>query len=460
MNVPKFGVVIFLVVCVGCSDNKIPYMEEIQVTSGRYGHMINPIQIFSPDDEWIVYDTRNDQTHIGQTCCIEKVNVRSGEVVKLYSAPDQTPYGPGVGAVAWHPHNPRMIFIHGLLNCDVSRPYGFTRRFGALLHDSAPGRIAHAEARKISLPLVEGALRGGTHAYSWSSDGEWISFTYNDFLLEQLEKNDPAHYRDLRTIGVMAPVRKVTIEEESAENFSGQYFAVVAATVTPDPQPGSDEIEKAFDECWVGKDGYVNSEGVRQRRAVAFQGTVKSVNDSLVTEVFIADIPDDITVSGDQPLCGTPVSRTTVPRGLIQRRLTFTENRKFPGIQGPRCWLRSSPDGASIYFLMKDNQGIVQIFEVPSAGGEPRQVTSLEHSIQAQFNVSPDGKSIALIAGNSIWLTDIISGKTRRLTACRRDEEAPVLAVVWNNGGNSLAFNKYVPAAGDWYLQIFRIDLH
>lgn len=435
-------------------------MDEIQVTHGPYGHMINPIQVFSPNDEWIVYDTRNDQTHISRTCCIEKVNVRSGEIVKLYAAPDQTLYGPGVGAVAWHPRDPKMIFIHGLMNCNASLPYGFTRRFGALLDERVPGEITHAEARKISPPLVEGALRGGTHAYSWSGDGEWLSFTYNDFLLEQLERSDPVRFKDLRTIGVMAPMRKVMVEEESAENFSGQYFAVVAATVTSDPRAGSDEVEKAFDECWVGKEGYIKSDGVRQQRAIAFQGTVRSLNDSLVTEVFIADIPDDITVSGEQPLCGTPGTRPTVPRGLIQRRLTFTEDRKYPGIQGPRCWLRASPDGASIYFLMKDDHGIVQIYAVPSVGGTLRQMTSLNHSIQAQFNVSPDGNYIALIADNSIWLAGVTSGKVQRLTAGRSDEEAPVLAVVWNNGGNSLAFNRYVQTGDNRYLQIFRIDLN
>ena len=58
-------------------------MREVQLTNGPYGHMLNSIQIFSADDQWIVYDTRNDQTHIGQTCCIEKVHVNTGEIVRL-----------------------------------------------------------------------------------------------------------------------------------------------------------------------------------------------------------------------------------------------------------------------------------------------------------------------------------------------------------------------------------------
>ncbi|MBA4167878.1 MAG: DUF3748 domain-containing protein, partial [Chitinophagaceae bacterium] len=39
--------------------------KERQLTSGETGHTINPAQIFSPIGQWIVYDTRNDDTGIG-----------------------------------------------------------------------------------------------------------------------------------------------------------------------------------------------------------------------------------------------------------------------------------------------------------------------------------------------------------------------------------------------------------
>ncbi len=35
---------------------------------------------------------------------------------------------------------------------------------------------------------------------------------------------------------------------------------------------GSDEIDKAFDEGWIGTNGYRKSDGSRQHRAIAFQG--------------------------------------------------------------------------------------------------------------------------------------------------------------------------------------------
>lgn len=434
-------------------------MQERQLTKAQYGHTLNHTQVFSPDDQWVVYDTRNHDTHISRTCCIEKVNVGSGEVVRLYSTANQTIHGPGVGAAAWNPQEEKVIFIHGLLNCDERNPYGFSRRFGAVVDVNRPGAITHAEARTVDV-LVPGALRGGTHAHSWSGDGEWISFTYNDFIIGKLEASGEK-VKDLRTIGVMSPARKVKLPSETAENFSGQYFSVVAATVTEHPRPGSDEIERAFDECWIGTDGYVKPDGSRQKRAVAFQGQVRDANDSLVTEVFVADIPNDITGSEKGgPLEGTLSSRPSVPKDLVQRRLTFTSDRKFPGLQGPRFWLRSSPDGSLIYFLMKDDDGVVQVWSVPAKGGNVERVTNLKHSVQSQFNVNPDGKSIVFVADNSIWITDLSNGASRRITPAYDLAGVPIGAVMWNHRGNMLVYNRYVPAGTERYLQIFTLQVN
>ncbi|MEO6107379.1 MAG: DUF3748 domain-containing protein [Cyclobacteriaceae bacterium] len=435
-------------------------IDEVQLTFGAYGHMLNSDQVFSPDGEWVVYDTRNDITHIGRTCCLEKVNIKTGEIVKLYASPDQTIHGPGVGAAAYNPLSNKIIFIHGLFNCTAEKPYGFTRRFGALLREENPKKIIHSEARTIQMPFIPGSLRGGTHAHTWSGDGKWISFTYNDFIMEKLG-SEQGVVKDLRTIGVMAPQKKVLVPDENAENFSGEYFSVVTATVTETPKPGSDEIEKAFDECWIGKDGYMKKDGSRQKRAVAFQGHVRLDDGSLATEIFVTDIPDDITQAlPGKPIEGSLTLRPGVPAGLHQRRVTFTASNKFPGVQGPRFWLRSSPDGQLLYFLMKDHNGIVQVFEVATRGGDPRQVTHYEESIETQFNLSPDGKKLTAIAGNCIWLTDVNNGKSRMLSAPSSEDDAPVLGVLWSNKGNLLVYNRFVNTGNARYLQIFRIDLN
>lgn len=444
---------------VGSKQNQEFIMKETILTKGNHGHTLNSAQVFSPDDQWILYDTRNEDAHIQYTSAIEKVNVETGEVVRIYEVENQTNFGPGVGAVACHPYLYKIIFIHGLLNCNEQMPYGFTRRFGAIVNMSHPSFV-HAEGRTIQEPLIAGTLRGGTHAHTWSGDGEWISFTYNDNLMEVLEKSTAGAVKDLRTIGVMAPLQKVKVSLENLERFSGEYFAVVAATVTEKPRPNSDEIERAFDECWIGKDGYIKSDGVRQKRAIAFQGNVRGADNSVVTEVFVADIPDDITnARKDKPLEGTLKTRPNVPKGLVQRRITFTTSRKYGGIQGPRFRLRSSPDGTHIYFLMKDDKGIVQVFSVPTVGGVVHQITHFEHSIQSQFNVSPDGELLSVVADNSIWLVEIGNGKMIRITKKSNDDEAPVGGVLWSHSGKILAFNRYVNADSNRYLQIIRMDL-
>lgn len=433
-------------------------MQQTILTTGKYGHTLNATQVFSPDDLWIFYDTRNEDSHIQSTGSIEKVNVETGEVVKVYTVEKQTAFGPGIGAVACHPDEDKIIFIHGLFNCDQQHPYGFTRRFGAIIDIKEPSMV-HAEGRAIQEPLVAGALRGGTHAHTWSGDGKRISFTYNDYLMEALEKSTNGAVKDLRTIGVMASIRRVKVSVENDENFSGEYFAVVTATVNEKPEPGSDEIERAFDECWIGNDGYTKVDGTKQNYAIAFQGNVRNAHGAQVTEVFVADIPADVTQPNrGKPLEGTTTTRANVPKGLIQRRITFTTDRKYAGIQGPRFRLRSSPDGRELYFLMKDDSGIVQVFSVPTQGGSVRQITRFDSSIQAQFNVSPDGKRLSVVADNSIWLVDMANGKTVRVTEKTSDEDRPVGGALWSHDGKILVFNRYVRAGDKLYLQIVRMD--
>ena len=424
---------------------------EMQLTNGSYGHFLNSTQVFSPDDEWIVYDTRNDDGGIGVTGSIEMVNAKTGEIKPLYCTQNQTVYGPGVGAATFSPVDQTVLFIHGIRNASQNNPYGFTRRTGVAIHTTAPFEPVFMDARSIIPPFTAGALRGGTHAHSWSGDGQWISFTYNDHIMEQLAKTDSA-VKDLRTIAVMMPEKVSVPDDGTMENNNGEYFSAVVAKVTENPRPGSDEIDKAFDEGWIGRKGYQKADGSWQHRAIAFQGNVRDEKNETVAEVFVTDIPDDITkASPGYPLEGTARTRPNVPQGVLQRRITYTQQ----GIQGPRHWLRTTSDGTLILFMAKDPKGIIQVFGVSPNGGTISQVTFNDFSVQGPINISPDDNYVSYIADNSVYVTGIKNHLSERLTPRSADEDAPFGAAIWSNNGEVLAFNRRVKKGSQKYIQVF-----
>ena len=120
-------------------------------------------------------------------------------------------------------------------------------------------------------------------------------------------------------------------------------------------------------------------------------------------------------------------------------RLTFTMQRKFPGLQGPRHWLRSSPDGSRIGFLVKDDAGIVQLWTASPKGGPPVQVSRNPWSITSAFTWSPDGRRVAHVMDNSVCVTNVNSGATRRITP-RSDDSPRPEACVFSPDGKKIAF--------------------
>jgi Tol biopolymer transport system component len=144
----------------------------------------------------------------------------------------------------------------------------------------------------------------------------------------------------------------------------------------------------------------------------------------------------------------------------VQRRVTFTADRKFPGIQGPRHWLRSSPDGSQIAFLMKDDQGVVQIWLISPNGGTPRQLTHNSWSIASTFTWSADGQYLAQIMDNSVFITDSSTGTGTRLTIRSADDDAPrPEACVFSPDGRRIAYVRRVPRGAGVYNQIFSVEL-
>jgi len=432
-------------------------LSEVQLTNDKENHFLHICQQFSPDNQWLVYDVRGEGTPIPEACCIKMVHTRTGEIRELYTTPSQSAYGPGAAAVTFNPKKNRVLFIHGIFNCDEEKPYYFTRRTGVAVDIENPGIPLFLDARDVVPPFTPGALRGGTHAHAWSADGEWATFTYNDDIMNELSKVENSGALDLRMVGVMAPKGSVVVETDPAEeNNNGELFSVVVTDVVEDPQPGSDEIDRAHEDAWVGVNGYLTSTGQRQHRAVAFLGDVLLENGEKISEVFVSDIPEDITISDpDRPLQGTTTTRPNPPKGTVQRRLTFTHSNKYPGIQGPRHYMRSLPDGSLIFFMMKDEQGRVQIFGVSPNGGAIRPITRNLFSIDEGYVLSPDGLWILYGAQNDVYVTSTVDGTTKKISPDCPANAKGLQSLGWSNDGKMICYNRSVSEGDTSYLQVF-----
>lgn len=235
--------------------------------------------------------------------------------------------------------------------------------------------------------------------------------------------------------------------KQHPREYDGSHYCVLVSETTPQPQPGSDQITRAYEEGWIGGNGYLKPDGQRQRWALAFIGDTLSAAGEKLPEVFIVDLPHhdaDYAKAGARPIQGTEDALPAPPRGVSQRRLTFTGGRRYPGVAtAPRHWLRSSPDGSRIAFLMKDDNGVVQLWTVSPNGGEPHQVTHGEHGVQSAFSWHPQGDRVALVCDNSVMLCDIAGGRMRRLT--QRSAQPPSGdAVVFSPDGKKVAFMREV----------------
>jgi hypothetical protein len=425
---------------------------ERQITFAPHGHILTNAAVWSRDSRRIVYDVRSDPA--GDSFDggrIETVDVETGEVRVLYTSTR----GAKCGAATFNPVADRVVFILGPEEPTPDFTYGPARRRGVMVDEARPGIVIPLDARDLVPPFTPGALRGGSHVHVFSPEGSRVSFTYEDHVLET-----GAGERNQRNVAVALLGHPVHISRAHSRNHDGEAFSVLVTRTSDQPRPDSDEISKAFEDSWIGTYGYLRPDGTRQRWAIAFQGHVDTAISQTISEVFIADLPDDLTVPGDGPLEGTATTRPRPPRGTTLRRLTFTANRKYPGIQGPRHWLRSSPDGSRIAFLMRDDTGIVQLRTVSPNGGEPVQITSNPADITSAFTWSPDGRRIAHVMKNWVCHTDVRSGRTTRLTPRRALELSPrAEACVFSPDGRRIAYVRPVVSGGGVYNQVFVCDV-
>ncbi|AOM41950.1 DUF3748 domain-containing protein [Xenorhabdus hominickii] len=422
--------------------------KEHQITFDSRSHQITNTNIWTPDSQWLVYDVRpNGASFTGLT--IEKIHVDNGQTEAIYQAKD----GAHVGVVTVSQQEPtRYAFIHGPEKPDEQWHYDFHHRRGVIVSDIQPKVAVNIDAMDITPPYTAGALRGGTHVHVFSPDGSRLSFTYNDHVMHEL---DPT--LDLRNVAVAVPLQPVIPTTKHPREYAGSYFSVIVSQTTAHPRPGSDDINRAYEEGWIGQRGYLKDNGQWQRWALAFIGDTRAKNGEKIPEIYLVDLPENdsnYAIAGNQPLEGTETTLPAPPSGVKQRRLTFTHDKRWPGVVNvPRHWLRASPDGSKICFLMKDEKGIVQLWYISPNGGDPVQITHGPDNIQSALSWDSRGRFIACVCDNSVMLCSCQNGEMRRLTE-RTDEAPSADAIVISPDDRYVAFMRDI----EGYRQIFVVE--
>lgn len=415
-----------------------------QITFAPRHHQLTNINTWTPDGQWLVFDVRpSGASFTGKT--IERVNIISGVVEVLYQA-TQSAY---VGVVTVNPVLPeRYVFIHGPENPDAQWHYDFHHRRGVIV---GPDGAHNLDAMDITSPFTPGALRGGSHVHVWSPDGTRVSFTYNDHVLHEY---DPA--QDLRNIGVALPFGPVVPQGHHPRAHAGSHWCALVSHTTASPRPGSDDINRAYEEGWIGDKGYLRNDGTRQRWALAFIGDTLSLNGEKVPELYIVDLPlteQDWKQPGEQPLEGTDTQLPAPPAGVFQRRLTFTHQRRYPGlVTQPRHWVRSNSQGSELAFLLYDERGLAQIGLISPNGGEPRLLTACEQGISSAINWHPSGQWLAFISDGQVMMCNVFDGSCIALTSKQSGISGD--ALVFSPDGKKLAWMQRI--AG--YQQLFITD--
>ena len=389
-----------------------------QLTFAPRHHQLTNTQTWTADSRWLVFDVRpSGASFTGET--IERVNVETGEVEVVYRARE----GARVGVVTVHPAIDRYVFIQGPQHPDAGWQYDFHHRQGVIVQN---GQATNLDAMDITAPYTPGALRGGSHVHVYSPNGQFVSFTYNDHVMHERDVT-----LDLRNVGVAAPFGPVTPKGNHPREYAGLFWSVLVSRTTPTPTPGSDEINRAYEEGWVGNN------------RLAFIGDTLSKSGEKVPELFIVALPQNEQgwkQAGDAPLQGTAQTLPAPPAGVVQRRLTFTHDWPFPGLAtAPRHWVRSNPQGTLIAFLMRDNRGVVQLWLIAPEDGEARQLTHHTSGIQSAFNWHPSGKTLGMVLDNRIACCDALTGDVTFLTSDHGNPPSGD-AVVFSPDGRQIAW--------------------
>ena len=355
--------------------------QEKRLTFGPHCYDLDNNDNFSPDGQWLCFDARETiGPGIQHSQFIGMVNVESGKDKVLY-APPVTVIGsrpaPGCGAVSFNGAAMEVAFIHGppVEELGTRGPYDFPNRGGGHVKADGKQKFSWLDHRDITTDrdTLPGAHRGGTHRHEYTWNGNRIGFTYNDFLMKEYD----------RTVGYMEP-------RDDAPGDASHYF-VLMVPVVPMGTSKPGELEKAWGDSWVGRDGAKR----------AFIGKVRAADgESFEQSLFIADVPLDIDITTADS--GSATRFPTPPKGITIRRLT-------------RDWadgtVRGTPDGNWVAYYGKAEDDTTQIFIIKADGsGDAIQATTFEHGVSGGLRWHPSGNSILCESNNGITSTCVVPG--------------------------------------------------
>lgn len=395
-------------------------VQERQVTLEPHNHMLDNNDNFSPDNEYLCYDTRETVgPGIENSQAIEKVEIESGEETVLLEATKSiigVQAAPGIGAVSYNPSANHVVFIHGPLleEVPVRGFYGKPNRRGGSVPDDGSRKLTWVDYRDVATErdTLPGAHRGGTHRHEFTHDGSRIGFTYDDFLMPEYG----------RTVGFMMP-------HADAPGDATHYFALLVRPVPMGTaKPG--EIEDARHDSWIGREGLMR----------AFVGKVRNDDGETYEEsLFVIDVPANIDITTADS--GSADRYPTPPEGLTIRRLTHDW---ATGV------VRGTLEGDRIAYYAKDVNDLDQIFIIPSDGSDqsdnpakrPVQATDLPDGAGPGLRWHPSGNSVACMSDNGIVVTCVkpgsLFGKSAWLTT---HGEKPVRdQLAWSYDGKTMAY--------------------
>ncbi|MFC0180817.1 DUF3748 domain-containing protein [Thorsellia kenyensis] len=450
----------------------------IQLTNSAKNHQLTNAQIWSADSSFIFFDTRDSQAYFtGKE--IGYINIASRTEETLYTSAN----GSHVGVVTCSPVNNIIVFIQGPEFPDSTWQYELCYRRGVLLtytanpvnKNSLSFQASECSSPQLQItsitnldgfceysPYIPGVLHGGSHVHMFCADGSMISFTYDDYLLNK--SNSPLAKRN---VAIAFPSDQISFKPLHPRQYVGTYYCSLVSSTAAIAAFGTDEIEKAYEECWIGVDGYIKSDGTHQKKAIAFVGDVRDSSGHLYSEIFVVDLPDNRdaweTACNFDALGITPFYPESTAyelrkptAKLVQRRLTYTQ--EYKGIyQKTRHWLRSSPCGQYIAFLMQDQSSVTQLWLVHTASGNLTQLTYLSHSVDSAFTWHPQGEYIGFISQQSIYVCHVVSKKSSPLTEPLSPEPNPE-ACVFSPCGKWIAFTRDIPMNEVRYRQVFITD--